>query len=132
MIKCSNCGRALEDTFQEEIICSYCGKKTNREEAISTSEEEVRRRLIWDISDNIRRYKAIRNTGFAMGPFLLIFAFLLLFSDIFTLYYQIVFVVALATGCVWFVIGYTGGKRSEATVGKMYDISSDAAEAEMR
>ncbi len=99
MIKCSNCGRTLEDTFHEEIICTYCGKKTNREEALSTSEEEVRRRLIWDISDNIRKYKAIRNIGFAVGPLLLIFAFLMLFSNIFTLNYQIVFIVAIATGC---------------------------------
>jgi uncharacterized membrane protein YvbJ len=132
MIKCSNCGRALEDTFHEDIICTYCGKKTNREEALSTSEEEVRRRLIWDISDNIRRYKAIRNIGFSVGPLLIIFAIIMLFSNIFTLNYQIVFILALATGSAWILIGFTGSKRSEATVGKMYDISSDAAEADMK
>ena len=128
MIKCSNCSRNLEDTFQEFIICPYCGKRTNREEAISSSEEEVRRRLIWDISDNIRKFKMIRNLGYALGPVLIILAILVLFSNIFTLIHQIIFVVALALGCVWLTIGATASRRSEASIGKMLDFSSEAAD----
>jgi uncharacterized membrane protein YvbJ len=126
MIKCSNCGRSLEDTFTEHIVCTYCGKRTNREEALSTSEEEVRRRLIWDISDNIRKYKMMRYIGFAVGPILLLVAFLLLFSNLFDLKIQIIFAIALALGCVWLFIGLSANKRSESSMGKMFDISSDA------
>jgi VIT1/CCC1 family predicted Fe2+/Mn2+ transporter len=128
MIKCSECGRMLEDTYTEFIVCAYCGKKTNREEAISSSEEEVRRRVIWDISDKIRKYKMIRNIGYSVGPLLLLLSFLFLFSNIFTLYIQILFVATLAMGIVWLVIGVSAGRKSEASVGRMFDMSADVAE----
>ena len=128
MIKCHDCGRMLEDTFHEFILCPYCGKRTNREEAISNSEEEIRRRMIWDISDNIRKYKMMRNVGMAVGPVLLLLAFLLLFSNIFTLYYQIFFAATLALGCVWLFIGMTANSRSESSIGRMLDMSSEAAD----
>jgi hypothetical protein len=128
MIKCGNCGRMLEDTFQEHIICRYCGKKTNREEALSNSEEEIRRRVIWDISDNIRKYKLMRNVGFGIGPVLLFIAFLFLFSNVFTLYIQLIFVATLGLGCAWLFVGYIASRNLEGGMGKMFDLSADTAD----
>lgn len=130
MIKCGNCGKMVQDTLQEEVVCQYCGKRTNREEAMATSEEEVRRRLIWDISDNIRKFKAMRNAGFAVGSLLLLFSFLILFSNLFTLKIQIIFIVAFITGLIWLFIGFTANRRSETSIGKMLDFSSEAADTD--
>lgn len=128
MIKCSNCHRMLQDTFHEEIICTYCGKRTNRAEAIATSEEEVRRKMIWDISDNIRKYKAMRNIGVAAGPVLIVFGVLFLFSNIFTLMVQILMGATIALGVVWLAIGISSNKKKEDTVNKMYDMSGESAD----
>ena len=129
-IKCSNCHRMLPDTYHEEIICTYCGKRTNRAEAIATSEEEVRRKQIWDISDKIRKYKVMRNIGFAFGPVLMIVGIVILFSNIFTLLEMSLFTVTLALGVVWLFVGISSNRKKEATINRMYDMSGEAADAD--
>jgi len=129
-IKCSNCHRMLPDTYHEEIICTYCGKRTNRAEAIASSEEEVRRKQIWDISDNIRKYRVMANIGFIFGPVLILIGIMILFSNIFTLLEMSLFIAALALGVVWLFIGISSSRKKEATVNRMYDMSGEAADGD--
>jgi uncharacterized membrane protein YvbJ len=122
LIKCSNCGRNLEDTGQDEFICHYCGKKTIRD--LSADQELFDQKvMVMRLNAEVRwqkgAYKILLLSGIAIIALSFIFHFAAKFLP--SVMYSSVAVLVL--GIVTLVIGLMLRKRYKRNSGKLIDLT---------
>ena len=83
VIKCPFCNQHLSDTKQEWIICNFCGKKFKRAEIQKAKEEEMRRNMILDLNDQIKKEKTSKKVGYTIGALFFVFAMAMQFLLVF-------------------------------------------------
>ena len=66
LIKCNNCGKHIESLGETEVVCRYCGKKTTAEEEKEET-DYMRRARIFNLEDDIKKEKFVRNITFIMA-----------------------------------------------------------------
>ena len=131
LIKCPFCSSHLQDTKQEYIDCKYCGKRFRRGSA-KEKEEEMRRKMVLDLSDDIQKMKATVFAGKIFGGFLLIFGALWLFSNVFEMIEIILTALFFGNGIAWLAIAGFYSKKLDKTQSKMFDLTGGRAAFEHR
>jgi hypothetical protein len=126
IIKCPFCGSHLQDTKQEFISCKYCSKRFRRGSA-KEKEEEMRRTMVLDLSDDIQKMKAIIFSGKVFGSFLMIFGAIWLFSNVFEIIEIMITALFLGNGIAWLAVAGFYGRKLEKTQSKMFDLTGGRA-----
>ena len=122
LIKCSNCGRNLEDTGQDEFTCHYCGKKTIRD--LSADQDLFDQKvMVMRLNAEVRwqkgAYKVLLLSGIAIIALSFIFHFAAKFLP--PVMYSSVGVLIL--GIVTLVFGLMLRKRYKRNSGKLIDLT---------
>ncbi len=123
VIKCPFCNQHLSDTKQEYITCQFCGKRFKRAEIQKAAEEEMRRNLILDLNDEVKRQKTIKKVGYGIGILFLIFGMILHFSSVFEVMEWILFLIFIIFGFVWIGIGVVNARKFKTNQSKMFDLT---------
>ena len=84
LVECPHCGNHLQYTKQEYINCRFCGKSFRRGTIAKEKEEELRRNMVLDLSDDIAKMKIVSSLGLLFGVLFLILGLILLFLEVFT------------------------------------------------
>ncbi len=122
IIKCPFCNAHLQDTRQEFIDCRYCGKRFRRGSA-KDKEEELRRNMVMDLSDQVQKMKVIMTSGRMFGAILLILGVIMLFSEVFEFFEILITVLFMGNGIAWLVVSGIYGSKLEKTQSKMFDLT---------
>jgi uncharacterized membrane protein YvbJ len=111
LIECPHCRNHLQDTKQEYIDCSFCGKRFKRGTIGKEKEEEMRRTMVMDLSDKIQKMKAIIFAGRIFGFLCILLGVIMLFSKEFD----------------WIGLATKNNKQMEKDQSKMFDLSGGRA-----
>ena len=123
VIKCPFCNQNLSDTKQEFIICSFCGKRFKRGTIHKEKEELIRRNMILNLNDEIKKQKAVKRIGTSIGIVFIIIGMFLHFSSVFETMEIILFVIFLALGFVWIGVGVVNGNKFRKNQSKLFDLT---------
>jgi uncharacterized membrane protein YvbJ len=123
LIACPHCGNHVQDTKQQHIDCSFCGKRFQRGTIAKEKEEEIRRTMVLDLTDSIQKKKVIILAGKIFGGLFLLLFFILLFSEAFTIFEIIIAVVLLVNGVVWLGLATAQNTKMQKEQSKMFDLS---------
>jgi hypothetical protein len=127
LIECPHCRNHLQDTKQEYIDCSFCGKRFKRGTIGKEKEEEMRRTMVMDLSDKIQKMKAIIFAGRIFGFLCILLGVIMLFSKEFELIQIILTVAFFVNGLVWIGLATKNNKQMEKDQSKMFDLSGGRA-----
>lgn len=126
IIKCPSCGAHLQDTRQEHIDCRYCGKRFTRG-AAKHKEEELRRNMILDLSDNVQKMKAVISAGKIFGAIFIFLGVIWLFSKVFEFTEIMITSLFFINGIVWLAIAGVYNSKLDKTQSKMFDLTGGRA-----
>lgn len=123
IIKCPFCNQHLADTKQEHVTCQFCGKRFKRSEIQKAAEEEMRRNMILDLNDEIKRQKTIKKIGYGIGMVFIALAMTLHFSSVFETNEWILFVIMIVLGFAWIGLGVTNATKFKKNQSKLFDLT---------
>jgi hypothetical protein len=122
LVKCSNCGRQLEDTGKDEFTCHYCGKRTYRDLAADAELFEQKKSVILlsaDVKWQKSAYKALLGAGAALIALSMVFLMAEKFLD--SALYS--FMGMLALGVLLFLYGWMIMRRYRVNNNKLQDLT---------
>jgi hypothetical protein len=122
LIKCSNCGRQLEDTGKDEFTCHYCGKKTFRDVGADKElfdQKVMVIRLNADVKWQRTVYRVLMGCGIAIIALSVVFTL----AEKFLAEVLISFAGALTLGIALLVVGILMRKRYKANSNKLMDLT---------
>jgi predicted RNA-binding Zn-ribbon protein involved in translation (DUF1610 family) len=122
LVKCSNCGRQLEDTGQDEFTCHYCGKKTFRD---LTADKELfeQKVMVLKLSADVKWQKSANKALLGSGAAIVALSILFLFAEKFLDPVLFSFVGMLVLGLVIMVLGHMIRKRYKRNNNKLQDLT---------
>jgi hypothetical protein len=123
VIKCPFCNQHLGDTKQEWIICTFCGKRFKRAEIQKAKEEEMRRNLILDLNDEIKKEKTGKKIGYTIGGLFFVFAMALQFMQVFEIIEWLLFIIMIVIGLVWIGFGVKNANKFKENQSKLFDLT---------
>ncbi len=123
VIKCPFCNQHLSDTKQEWIICNFCGKKFKRAEIQKAKEEEMRRNMILDLNDQIKKEKTSKKVGYTIGALFFVFAMAMQFLQVFEIIEWLLFLVMIGIGFVWIGFGVKNARKFKQNQSKLFDLT---------
>jgi len=123
VIKCPFCNQHLSDTKQEWIICTFCGKRFKRAEIQKAKEEEMRRNMILDLNDQIKKEKTGKKVGYAIGGIFFVLAMAMQFLQVFEIMEWILFLVMIVVGFVWIGFGVKNARKFKENQSKLFDLT---------
>lgn len=126
-IECPHCGNHVQDTKGEYINCRFCGKSFKRGTIAKEKEEEMRRQMVLDLSDDIQKIKTISGVGKLFGILFIIFGIVLLFSEVFEFFELLLTVIFLANGFVWLGLGAAYKAKLDKKQSKLFDLTGGRA-----
>ena len=127
LIECPYCGNHVQDTKQEYINCRFCGKSFKRGTIAKEKEEELRRNMVLDLSDEIAKMKVISSVGQVFGTIFIIFFIILLFSDVFLIIQLVLTVIFLANGVFLLAFGLSKKSKLDKKQSKLFDLTGGRA-----
>jgi predicted RNA-binding Zn-ribbon protein involved in translation (DUF1610 family) len=122
LVKCSNCGRQLEDSGQEEFTCHYCGKKTFRD--IAADRELVEQKImVIKLNADVKWQKTVFRALVAIGIAIVALSFIFLFADKFLPEVLYSFLGVLGIGMAIFAAGIAIQRRYRRNNSKLQDLT---------
>jgi hypothetical protein len=122
LIKCSNCGRNLEDTGQDEFTCHFCGKKTIRD--LSADQEVFEQKvMVMRLNAEVKWQKSAYKILMACGIGIIALSFIFHFADKFLPLVMYSTVAILVMGIVVLFFGLSLRKKYKGNSGKLMDLT---------
>ena len=123
MIRCTKCGRQVEDTKAESIMCRYCGHVFRRMDVIRQDEEELKAKMLVELTYVIKVCKTFRNVGIGAGVALLVLSTLFLFAGEVTPIPFMLLGLFIAGGVAWIIVGAVFAKKYADNHSKQFDLT---------
>ena len=122
MVKCSNCGRQLEDTGSDEFTCHYCGKKTFRD---LTADKELfdQTVMVINLTADVKWQKSAYKALLGCGVAIMVLSFIFLFAKKFLAPVQFSFAGMLVLGILILVWGILVQRRFKRNNSKLQDLT---------
>ncbi len=123
MIRCTKCGRQVEDTKAESIMCRYCGHVFRRMDVIRQDEEELKAKMLVELTYTMKLFKTFRNIAIGAGIALIVLSVAFLFAAEVTPIPFMLMGLFIVGGVVWIIIGAVFAKKYADSHSKQFDLT---------